>query len=420
VSNPVPLEEYRQENDSIVTYRVIGTDQIVRFSAAKIRQERTGIHAHVQIQLGAFTLGWGTINVDKDEDRTKLSNSAYKQLNGTGATYTTAWLKKDLDDFCRGLWDEHVGQHVPEKFAGALVREAPRFLLDPFVLEAGSTILFAPPGRGKSYISLLLAVSIDAGSTRLWQTRQRPVIFVNLERPTESLHQRLGNVNAALGLPRDRAITMLNRRGHSLADIYHGLERGMRDEPEALLFLDSISRAGMGDLTANETGGRIIDQLNRLTDRWFGLGHTPRADDSHLFGTMQFDAGADVMVQLLSDQPHQDLGLGLKLRKQNDVGPRPLWTHALCFDEKGLCGLRQTHRGEFPELEAGRQPTLFELVRQYVLDREQCPQALTTAGRAARATGANRSNISTMFKNDGRWQLVPRPGKEQWYGLASS
>lgn len=408
--------EYGVEGNALVKRRSAG-DKALLFRAEGVRQERTGVHARVSVACNGAILAWSNFNIEKDEDRVRLTNSVYshfEQRNGSGKAeglpgYPKTYLKSDLDQFCAGLWDAQLQQTMPEMMAGSMERAEPAFLIRPYVLEGGGTILFAPPGRGKSYLLMLMAVSMDAGVRALWQVRKTPCLFINLERSARSVADRLGNVNAVLNQPRERKLATINARGKSLVDVAAAAQRYIEENGVGCVFVDSISRAGAGDLTANDSTNRIIDQLNRFGCAWFGLAHTPRADETHLYGSIHFEAGADLVVQLLSEQEETGpLGIGLQLTKKNDVGNWPLQVMALEFDEAGLLDVRDARRGEFPDIESKRKMTMREAIRQHLLD-----VGTQSATEIAEATGFNRSNISSLLQKDTETFVRSgiRPGK---------
>ena len=57
----------------------------VRIEARDTRQERTGVHARVTITEGGNLLAWTAFNVERDEDRVRLANSAYGHMHDTPA-----------------------------------------------------------------------------------------------------------------------------------------------------------------------------------------------------------------------------------------------------------------------------------------------------------------------------------------------
>jgi len=403
---------YEAERGVIVSRRDI--DHVtISIRAESIRQERTGVHARLSILANNVSLAWSNFNLERDEERVRLTNSAHKHLNGHLKEYTVALLKKDVDDFVHGLWDTYTRTEMAESVHGLAERQPIELVLSPFLVKGGGTIFFAPPKRGKSYVLLLMAVSIDSGCTTLWQVEQQPVLFVNLERSKHSLENRLGAVNRALGLDAERPLTILNARGRSLTDIYGAATKSIDRFGASCVVLDSISRAGAGDLTENGPANRIVDLLNGLTETWAGIGHTPRAADDHVYGSQHFDAGADVLVQVLSQLgAGGPLGIGLKVTGENDLGPRPMTILALEFDDLGLRGARRAEPGEFAEIEKQGNPlTRNDPLVTYLLRRP------ATATQAARDLGRNRSNVSSRFASDPRFVLVRADPTGAYYGV---
>lgn len=385
----------------------------VGFVAQNVRQERTGVHARISLECDGTVIAWSNFNVERDEDRVRLSNSAFKHLNGLAAAYPQTHLKHDLDSFCLGLWDAQIASMQPQMVGGSTERHGPRFLLRPYIIAGGGTILFAPPGRGKSYTLLTMAISVDAGLSALWPAQQGRVLFVNLERSPASIEQRIGNVNDALELPRERQIATINARGRSLVDVAAACRRYVAEHEVGCIFVDSISRAGAGTLVADDNVNRICDQLNGFGCAWLGLAHTPRNDESHLYGSMMFEAAADLVVQLLSEQEEGGpLGIGLQLTKKNDVGSAGLWVGALEFDELGLTGVRKARPGEFMDIESKKHMSMKETVREHLLDI-----GAQDVYQIAEATGFNRSNLATMLAKDGEFVQAGKLGKRQLYAV---
>lgn len=414
----MPPSEYTRDRDALLKRRAIDNGHAIGFRAEQIRGERTGTHARVTLTCNDAILAWSNFNIERDEDRLRLANSAFKHLNGLSGAYPATNLKADLDQFCAGLWDAHVANTMPAPMSGSPVSVPPRFLLYPFVLQEGGTIIFAPPGRGKSYTLMLMAVCMDAGLEKLWHpVKETQVLFVNLERGPRSVADRLGNINQALGLSRTRPLHTLNARGKSLADVASSAERYIDKHQIGCVFVDSISRAGAGDLNANENVNRIVDMLNRMCPAWVGLAHTPRSDESHLYGSVHFEAGADVVVRLLSEQDEDGpLGIGLDITKQNDVGRVPMWTAALEFNDSGLALVRRARPGEFTEIEAGKKMTMREAVMAHLRD-----MGAMSASQVANDLGYNRSVVSDMFNKD-RQHFVEagRNGRNVLYDVLGS
>ena len=289
--------------------------------------------------------------------------------------------------------------------------------MKPYIQVGAGTILFGPPGRGKSYVQMLMAVTVDSGGTdELWESTIHKSMLVNLERSKQSVMYRLARVNIALGYGHNRDLWMLNARGHSLSDVHDAIRKAVEEHAVEIVFVDSISRAGMGDLNGNREANAIIDMLNRVAPTWVAIGHTPRADESHLYGGIHFEAGADIMVKLTSEKTPTSLGIALTITKANDMGiPAHPEYIALDFDETiGLVGVRRPHKAEFIELEGETKLSLREEVVDYLRDVTKA-----TATQTAEALKRNRSNIASLFANDGRFVFVARNSEGSFYGLRS-
>ena len=409
--------DYLREGGALLKRRHLPELHVtLTFKAEDIRDERTGTHARLHIFANKTVLAYSAMNVDRDEDRVRLANSAHRQLVGGAdkkAIYPSEYMKADLDAFCYGLLDAKMEEYAVEFLGGTLVPTPPDLILDPFIIRDGGTIIFAPPGRGKSYTMLLLQLSVDAGLTTFWRVKQARTLFVNLERAKRSVLDRLGNMNAALGLERDRQLPILNARGRSLLDISKLVEQHIARYDAEVVFVDSISRAGSGDLIANDTANRIIDTLNHIAPTWVGLAHTPRSDASHLYGSVHFEAGADVIVQLASEQEEMGpLGIGLVTTKSNDAPKGPMWIGALEFDQNGLTLVRRARPGEFPDVEQMKKMTGKEMVRQHLLD-----MGALDATQIAEDLGLERSAVAHVLADEKTFVKGGKVGRRQLYAV---
>ena len=386
----------------------------ITFAAEAVRRERNRVHARVTVFVNGTNYGWTNCNVERVEDRSRLIKSVFDAFETPEEreAYRLEEMKADFHDFCRGLWEAWIARDQPEPLKGELC--APTFILTPFVLENSSTILFAPGGRGKSTLALLMAISIDAGLQTHWPVAQRKVLFVNLERSRESIRNRIALINRALGLPVERDLLTLNARGRPFDGLVEPLRQAIGKQAIGLVVVDSISRTGYGKLTDDDTANRVIDAGNALGVAMLWIGHTPRADESHLFGSTMFRNGADIEVRLHSQSRENVMGLGLEMTKANDVRPRPMQVLALEFDEAGLKGVRRSSIAEFPELDANRAPTIGELIEAYLLESKA-----SSPVQIAKDLGLKPGSVRTLLARDKeRFVPISRDGKTV-YGLAA-
>ena len=263
---------YQQKEGGIIWQK---PGQSIIFKANELAQQRTGIHSRISIYLDYKPLAWTLCNIERAEERIRLANSAYSYLKIKD--YTKEDLRRDLDIFCLGLWDYHLSTISPEMMIGDETQDPPTFYLYPYILAEGGSILFSPPGRGKSNTALAWGQSINYGISKLWKVQKAPVLYINLERSAQTLRRRLANVNKILGLPASHPLLTINARGKSLIDVAPIIRKSIKQYDIKLIILDSITRAGLGDLTENQPVNRIIDTLSGLCPTWLALGHTPRA-----------------------------------------------------------------------------------------------------------------------------------------------
>ena len=402
-----------------------GREARLRFVGTQVRRTNTGVHAKVHILLDQQMLAWNTFNVERDEDRTRLANAAHKAIGPLAQqVWTQAQMRDSLSTFCLGIWDAHVGKLQVGPMAGGYRAEGTAFAIYPFVIAGGGTIFFAPPGRGKSFNAMILCVSLDHGA---WGEEERPVptvfdrrrplrsMYVNLERSADSMADRLARVNDALGLEPERPLHFANHRGRSLWDIEDALANHVEREGIEFVMLDSISRAGYGDLNENAPTNRIVDTLNGICPTWGALAHTSRQDEGHIYGSVHFDAGVDIAVkQTTQDDSKGTLGIGLTVTKGNDVpiGGKPL-IYALEFDQGGLINIRDSRRGEFLLLAAGVQKNLAMQIQELLLQLGEM-----TATQIANELGIpkQRTHVSEIL-SQADWTTRRKAGKEVFYAI---
>jgi hypothetical protein len=224
---------------------------------------------------------------------------------------------------------------------------------------------------------------------------------------------RLARVNIAMGFDAERPLLMLNARGRTLADLKDVIKQSVEEQGVEVVSVDSISRAGVGDLTGNREANSIIDILNRVAPTWYAIGHSPRGDDSHVYGGIHFDAGADIMVQLSSENQDTSLGIALQITKANDIAIPPPEQIALDFDpELGLMGIRRPRSYEYSELEAKRKRPILEEIMDYLSS-----EGKASATQIASALERNRSQVSNILAHRPEFVRLGRNEGGIEYGL---
>ncbi len=389
-----------------------GLDLSLRVDA--LRQTPTGTHGVVTILAGTNYLIHSAFNIDRDEDRTRLANAAHAKLGPVDATgYEKPDFKADLDVFCRYSWKAWVTGQVPSAWTAPATERRAVERLSPITVRGGGTILFAPPKSAKTFVSLALALSIQYGITALWPVKQANVLYINLERDEAQMRQRLLALGEILGTA---DLNMLHRRGRSLADVEETARVMIERDSVEVLMVDSLSRAGVGDLNENQPMNRAMDTMNRLCPTWHLVAHTPRADIEHAYGSIMADAAADVLVQLVSQREQRHtLGVGLNITSANDLEPGLVGSYALEFDPQlGLAGFRPARHGEFPEIEGVERVPLRQAVNDYLTTN-----GASSATTIATAINRRRDQVARLLTTSNEYTRAGKEGKEILYAVAA-
>lgn len=395
----------------------IDTGRSIKFIADNVRRERTGTHATVTIGIDTTLLAWTNFNVERDEERTRLANSAHKELGQLDAeAYRVSDMKHHLALFCRSLWNEHVAQSIEVEDAAPDEEEAPpEYAIEPYLPMETGAILFGPRGMGKSATLMLMAVQLDSGTAGTFAIPyRRPVLFINLERSRDSILRRLRRINLLLGLAANRPMKMINARGRSLTDVAPRAKRAVDGMDRPVVFVDSLSRAGI-ELTKDDAANAMIDILNGF-GTWQAIAHEPKnAQKPSVFGSSMFENAADVVVHIEAQKKDEsnELGLCLKVTKANDIRfPKPR-IFAFRFDDWGVVGVRDATDREFEEF-SGR-ASQGELAETLVTYLGEVGKA--TMSEAAEELETTRQRLIRITQTDKRIIKLPKDGRKQYFGV---
>lgn len=415
--------EYQLSKDGDTIYADFPADGevTVRLSAKEIRLERTGVHAFIAVAINGRFVNYETFNIGKERDgRGTFVRSTLAKVSEDRSAVVRHLLEKVtplsymVDAFCLGLYSFYQERYEPKILQVEKKPGPPFFYLPPYVMRGAGTVIFGPPGAGKSAILQLMAASIDHGANAIWPVQQGRVLFINLERSWESLERRWPRVFESLGMPIDTPVLVLQARGKRLSEVMPRARRFVSDFAIDVVILDSLSRAGyFGSLKDDDTANTIIDALNALCSTWVAIGHTPRQEDGHVFGSQMFDAGVDIAIKLASQKTDTGLGVMLEVTKANDMKfPRPTF-YKLDFDDDGLRSARSAAASELPLLNAGKTDVLGDIIG-ILRDNGKM-----TAPQIADALGYSRAWVSRLVneKTDTFVKLERSP-EGQYFGLA--
>lgn len=238
-------------------------------------------------------------------------------------------------------------------------------------------------------------MSIEHGRTTLFDVAApHRGLYVNLERDHAGMKRRMKQVKHVLGLPADAGIEFMAGRGQTLEGLREPIARAIEAKGIEVVYLDSISRAG-GDLNDNLHVNRMVDMLNNLCPTWFAIAHTARQDDTHIFGSVHFDAGADLVIQMQAAWKPQRIGVVLRLTKANDTALGVASDFVLEFDEGGLAQVRGREATEFLQLSAGVLPPIDDAVIDYLNE-----YGSGNPNDIANATGHTRGAVTKLIQRN--------------------
>ena len=337
----------------------------VVFSAIDIRKEDTGVHAELSIKFDGFDT-YTVCNVKRDAERTRLINKAHQTFGATKeeSEYVLPKMKliQEFDNFCKKIWSTFIKVQSPTPIQGTTDVGSVLYTLKPHVLTGGGTIMFGKPGKGKSFTGMMMALAVQYGTNHYWGTDKGNALFVNLERPDRTMPPRIGAVGKALGIE-NAELPVLDARGSSLKDVHSILEAYVKTNETKFVVIDSISRAGQGDMKEDKVATKTIDMLNNIGVSWLAIAHTPKYDETIYYGNSQYEAGADVMLRHTSTVIDDvgSIALLLEVTKANDMPvPKPMGLH-YSFDELGLNSIRFAKREEVASLET--EPNLYVSIK---------------------------------------------------------
>lgn len=354
-----------RDGDAVIGESALESGGRLDLEAVSVRRERTGIHATVRLSTPDGRLAYDTFNIERNEERRKLSSQAAKTL-GDEKRWAQV-IKMRLDEFCDRAWSVFVEGHEPRRARGS---DAPasRLLLNPYLADS-RTILFAPGGAGKSWTALIWALSLNYGLSNPWQATSGavPVLWLDFEDTPQAFDSRLAQAAALLGCPAE--MLAYHFEGRRLVDVWEPVQRFCQSGQVGFVVVDSISRLGLGKLIDDQTANQTVDLLNRLGVPWLALGHTARGPEggNHVFGSGHFEFGARVVIKAESATSHADpglIGMRFEIVKANHMLRGQAQTWAYRFDAGRLVEHRPAAAGDFPELRDTRSPR--ERIREFL------------------------------------------------------
>ena len=408
---------------SVYWQKGLDSGNAVYFHARDIRRERGYLYAEVAIYEQKARLGADDFAIKRNEDRRRLAKEAHGKLSdGVKECYPFDYFKHDLDMFLEELprfWEED--QFSLDHYEPGGEIPAMAFVMVPYLIEGAITILYGPQGTGKSYLAKLIGLSVCGATNGFWPSMgERPVLYVNLERPRRSMERRARMLMSILGVTASPCMDYLHAPGAHFPTIAPRLRSWALEHENGLFILDSMSFTQVGSVNEDTTATRTISLLRSIGGTWLVLGHTPRNDTSHMIGSTLQDAGADVMIRLSSERQGTTNGIAMEVTKANDIGFPARYYLAFEFSEtdaqgrSSLLRVRRANEREFPELLLESQGRTA--LQKIIIHLEEVGEA--AVADIAAATGVPYTKASTLLNRRGEFALVRKQGHKKVYGLA--
>jgi hypothetical protein len=182
------------------------------------------------------------------------------------------------------------------------------------------------------------------------------------------------------------------------------------------VILDSISRTGAGSLLSDETANKVVDMINSYGCAWLAIGHPPRGDDSHVFGSTHFEAGEDIGIRLKGQRKEHEVGISLTCVKANDIAYPPTETYKLTFDAFGLNTIGRADIRDFDDLHEESMSRTDKVFQEVV---EAGSQGIT-ARAIDEIINIGSTHVSTALRKgteEGTYEKLPKRGQNQPYRI---
>lgn len=255
---------------------------MVEMTADHLRRRSGELHGELNVACGVVPVGYGKLhrasfNFSSSTARERLA----KQLKDRARSGDTIPWSDYLEEFCAAVL-EADRSGLPVVTVGRLpAQDAEGYLINPFLPEGKSTIVYAAGGTGKSYLAVLCATAVATGTDILgWTVKQGNVLYLDWETDAHEVDERLKRVALGLGLAEPPEILYRACAG-PLDYMAEDLAQVCATNQVKLVIVDSIGMASgtsREGSTAEESAIRLFSALRHLNATVLAIDHVTGED----------------------------------------------------------------------------------------------------------------------------------------------
>lgn len=215
-----------------------------------------------------------------------------------------------------------------------------KYLIRPWMVDDGPTVLFGMGGSGKTFLALMMAVCLTTGAPFLGTEpyRKGRVLFIDYEASPERTAARLKMIQAGLGIDDERVEGIVYWPGLApLPDMVPGLQRHLAKNSVDLILVDSAILACGGPPKDPEIAAAYFNALRRLKVPSLTISHVVKDEegDKYPFGSIVWHNSARLTwnVKVQQEEGENIVHVGLFNRKANDDRKYPSVGLRLEFEE---------------------------------------------------------------------------------------
>lgn len=333
--------------------------------------------------------------------------------------------KADRQNITR-LVDQAVGMAIRlhnERNEVVLLADVPveddlsiKYVVPPFVVEDGASIIFGQGGGTKTYFALYLGLCVALGLPFFGaEVQQRNVLFLDYEASKQRLAARMKLLLGGLDLGEERPpFHYWSAEGRSLQDLVPALRRVIKDYQIGVIIVDSAALACGGDASEQTVATDYFNAVARLGVPVLTIAHITKDEegDKYPFGSVFWHNSARTTWNVKSVDEGDAIFTGLFNRKVNDAKRQEALGFRFDFYEKSV--ELTTTPDVHPEI-AEQRLRKVSLSQRILSLLEKGPYHAMFVAEVMGMLDIEARKALTKMQESGLVVGVDRPGGTLWY-----